>query len=106
MAQELDITIRRAKASDAERIANFVNHALQDTAIGRQSVIERLGGVAFLLAELEGELVGVIGWRVENLVARVTDFLVRPARIRYEVGRDLFAAMEAETPTKTPWPAA
>jgi N-acetylglutamate synthase-like GNAT family acetyltransferase len=57
-------------------------------------VRQRFGTVGFLLAEMEGEIVGLLGWQVENLVVRVTDFLVFPARMRVSVGRALLMAME------------
>ena len=95
MAQELEIKVRRAKARDAELIAAFVNRALQGQAmIDRLAVIQRLGSVGFLLAERNGELLGLLGWQAENLVARVTDFLVWPSSERVPAGRPLLAAME------------
>jgi len=90
------ITVRRAQASDAESIANFVNRALQgQTEIDKQTVLERLGSVGFLLAEQSGVLIGIVGWQVENLVARVTDFLVYPPQARQAAGQVLFAEMES-----------
>ncbi len=36
-------------------------------------VMEAFGDKAFLLLQLENDLVGIAGWQVENLVARTTD---------------------------------
>ncbi len=89
------ILVRRARASDLGRIAGFVSRALPgDRVVGVPAVIARLGEVGFLLAEEDGRLVGLIGWSVENLVARVTDLLIRPSRKRVDVGSALFREME------------
>jgi len=95
MAQEPDITVRRVKGSDAESVAAFVNRALTgQMAIDRLAVVERLGNVGLLVAEQGGDLVGMIGWQAENLVARVTDFLIGPVSERVAVGRALFERVE------------
>jgi hypothetical protein len=57
-------------------------------------VIERLGNVGFLLAEQGGSLVGILGWQAENLVVRVTDFLILPVPDPAAVGRVLLSEME------------
>jgi len=93
MAQE--ILVRRAKPGDADRMAAFVNQAWQGRSeYDRQAIVERFGSVGFLLAERSGDLVGILGWQVENLVVRVTDFLVWPASGRAAVGEALFSEME------------
>lgn len=95
MAQGQEITVRRVKASDADDMAAFINRFLTGQAkIDRQRIIERFGSVGFMLAEWNGDLVGTLGWRAENLVVRVTDLLVGSAPDRAAVGRTLLAEME------------
>lgn len=95
MAQRQEITVRRARASDAGTIAAFVNRARARTAaIDEQAVIERLGSVGFLLAERESHMVGLLGWQVENLVVRVTDLLIWPVSEHSVIGRALITRME------------
>ncbi len=95
MLQQQEITVRRAKPGDAGKIAALVNHAWQGRLqIDEMAVIERLGNVGFLLAERDGVLVGMLGWQAENLVVRLTDFLVRSASERVVVGQALLAEME------------
>jgi N-acetylglutamate synthase-like GNAT family acetyltransferase len=96
MIDREDIVTRRAQASDGEQVAGFVNDALRGrVAIDAQEVTTRMGDVGFFLAEQDGSLVGLIGWHVEDLVARVTDLLIRSARERAKVARTLFGAMES-----------
>lgn len=98
MAQE--IIVRRARPSDASEIAAFVNQAWRGKSeLDRQTIVERFGGVGFLLAERGGDLVGMLGWRAENLVVRVTDFLVWPASERTAAGQALFSEMERAADT-------
>ena len=95
MTQQREVTIRRAKPSDAGKIAAFVNNAWhRPQAVDEQTVIDRFGTVGFLLAERDGELIGMLGWQVENLVVGLTDFLINPAAERIAIGQALLAEME------------
>ncbi|HIQ02711.1 MAG TPA: GNAT family N-acetyltransferase [Anaerolineales bacterium] len=95
MDQLPEIKVRRARPSDAERIAMFVNRTRPPgQEITPEEVLSRFGMAGFLLAEAGGEMVGLLGWQAENLVARVTDFLILPARFRLTAGRELLTAME------------
>ncbi len=95
MAQVAEIRVRRARPSDAEQIAAFVNQVRpQGPAVTREAVLQRLGVVGFLIAEVEQEIVGLLGWQVENLVVRVADFLIYPHRYRVSAGRALLNEME------------
>ena len=90
-----ELHVRRAKPSDAEQIAAFVNRALErDGLVDSRAVVSRLGDVGLLLGEEDGKLRGLLGWRVENLVACVVDLIISPARYRRRVGRRLFEQME------------
>jgi N-acetylglutamate synthase-like GNAT family acetyltransferase len=95
MAQEQRITVRRAKPEDAGKIATLVNRAWRDRQkIDERAVLDRFGNVGFLLAERDGALVGLLGWQAENLVVRLTDFLITPTSERFDVGQALLAEME------------
>lgn len=92
-----DVEVRRARLKDAEPIAEFVNQARADKEIiDRITVAERFSDVGFLLADHREQLVGILGWQIENLVVRVTDFLVAPAVDRVIAGKALITAMEEE----------
>jgi hypothetical protein len=95
MAQQREITVRRARPSDAGKIATFVNNAWQgQQKIDDMTVIERFGSVGFLLAERDNELIGMLGWKAENLVVGLTDFLIGPASERITIAQALLAEME------------
>ncbi|MBN2001848.1 MAG: hypothetical protein JXA21_00720 [Anaerolineae bacterium] len=91
-----NIEVRKARLSDAERIADFVNSARTDRQVSQMDVAERFSQVGFLLAEQRGKIVGLAGWRVENLVICMTDFLIAPGVDRVATGRLLVTAMEKE----------
>ncbi len=92
-----DIQVRRARLRESSAIATFVNAARPGGAkITPAQVAERFGTVGFMCAEYNGQMVGLLGWQVENLVVRVTDFLIAPAIDRVVAGRALINAMEEE----------
>lgn len=91
------IDVRRARLREADVIARFVNEARPGGAkVSAADVAERFGAVGFMCAEYNGQIVGLLGWQVENLVVRVTDFLIAPAIDRVVAGRALISAMEEE----------
>jgi N-acetylglutamate synthase-like GNAT family acetyltransferase len=95
MAEEQGIIVRRAKPSDVDSIVALVNSAWSgEQKIDKMSVIERLGSVGFLIAERDSAIVGMLGWQAENLVVRLTDFLVGSVSDRFDVGQALLAEME------------
>ena len=96
-----EIKVRRARLLDAEAIATFVSLAKgvdprERSRITRRTVAERFGQVGFMIAESEGEMLGRLGWQVENLVVRVTDFLLSSTENLVPVGKALIDKMEAE----------
>lgn len=95
MEQALRVGVRRARPSDGDQVCAFINRARpRGQPIALDEVLARLGTVGLLLAEVGGDLVGLLGWRAENLVARVTDFMILPAHLRLTAGRALVTAME------------
>jgi dephospho-CoA kinase len=70
-------SLQRGKPRDAQKIADLITRLSK----GRQTmtqdqVMEAFGDKAFLLLLLDNELVGIAGWQVENLVARITDLFL------------------------------
>jgi N-acetylglutamate synthase-like GNAT family acetyltransferase len=91
----MEMRVRRARLMDAELIAKFINQAKRpDDRIDAKQVQDRSGTVGFMLAETGSQVVGIIGWQAENLIVRVTDFLIWPAVDRIQAGRLMISAME------------
>jgi N-acetylglutamate synthase-like GNAT family acetyltransferase len=99
MAQERGIAIRRAKPSDAGKIAAFINRVLGKASVDDITIIESFGDEGFLLAERDGNLVGILGWQAENLVVRVINLLIGPAAEYPAVAPALFSEMEQAAAT-------
>jgi hypothetical protein len=64
-------------------------------SVDRHSVMERFGikGL-WLVHDASGQLVGLAGWRAENLVARIDDFLIFPPTLYASAGKLLVEALE------------
>lgn len=88
--------VYRARPSDTEAIVDFVARATRGrVSVGRQSVLERFGIKGMVLAwDADGQVVGLAGWRAENLIARVDDFLIFPPELYATAGRLLIGDME------------
>lgn len=71
--------IKRGRPQDAAAIAAFLNrlggNGLQLTG---DDVMAQFGEKAYMLLQLNRELVGIAGWQVENLVVRTTDLYLEP----------------------------
>jgi dephospho-CoA kinase len=71
------LSLQRGKPRDAQKIADLITRLSK----GRQKMtkdeaMEAFGDKAFLLLLMDNNLVGIAGWQVENLVARVTDLFL------------------------------
>jgi len=69
----------RGKPRDSQKIADLVTKLSKGKhAMNKDEVMEAFGEKAFLLLQLDSELVGLAGWQVENLVARTIDLYLDP----------------------------
>ena len=72
-------SLQRGKPRDSQKIAELMTRLSKGRrSMTADNVMEAFGDKAFLLLQLENELVGVAGWQVENLVARTTDLFLDP----------------------------
>jgi len=75
-------SLQRGKPRDSQKIADLVSRLSKGKrAMSKDEVMEAFGDKAFLLLQLETELVGIAGWQVENLVARTTDLYLDPKAV-------------------------
>ncbi|MCL4559980.1 MAG: dephospho-CoA kinase [Chloroflexi bacterium] len=67
-------TIERGKPRHSEEIAALITRlGVNGKVVSKNDVMAAFGEKAFMLLQRNNQLVGVIGWQVENLVARTTD---------------------------------
>jgi dephospho-CoA kinase len=67
-------SLYRGKPRDAQRIAELITRLSKGKhSMNSEDVMEAFGDKAFLLLQVNNELIGIAGWQVENLVARTTD---------------------------------
>ena len=72
-------SLLRGKPRDSQKIAGLLTRLSKGKrALSSDEIMEAFGDKAFLLLQLDKELVGVAGWQVENLVARTTDLYLDP----------------------------
>jgi len=72
-------SLQRGKPRDSQKIAGLVTKLSKGKrAMNSDDVMEAFGDKAFLLLQMDRELVGVAGWQVENLVSRTIDLYLDP----------------------------
>ncbi|HEX6305814.1 MAG TPA: dephospho-CoA kinase [Anaerolineales bacterium] len=75
-----ELVVERARLQHVDAIAAFINrYSRGRRQLSRQDLIAALGEKAFLLLKVDDRLVGLVGWQVENLVARTSDVYLQPA---------------------------
>ena len=66
--------IKRGKPQDAAAIAAFLNRLSGNgSMLTTDDVMAQFGEKAYMLLQVDRQLVGIAGWQVENLVVRTTD---------------------------------
>lgn len=75
-----EILVRRGRPRDSEEIAGIINrYNKEGRKVTRDDVMASFGEKAFLVLQYNNRAGGVMGWKVENLVARATDIYLDPA---------------------------
>jgi dephospho-CoA kinase len=92
------LTVERAGPRQVEEIAEFITDISKGRrgrrAMSPEDVMAAFGEKAFLLLKIDERLVGLAGWQVENLVARVSDVYLEPGLALGEAVRVLMEAIE------------
>lgn len=71
------LSLQRGKPRDAQKIAELITRLSKGKqAMTKDQAMEAFGDKAFLLLLADGNLAGIAGWQVENLVARTTDLFL------------------------------
>ncbi len=94
-AATADLSVTRAGPEQAREIADFIT-ALSNgkNQVSRTDIMEAFGDMAFMLLRGKDELYGVVGWQVENLVSRATQFHIDPRLDLSDVAPGLLEAVE------------
>jgi dephospho-CoA kinase len=72
-------SLQRGKPRDSQKIADLITRLSRGKrAMTSDEVMEAFGEKAFLLLQMDADLVGIAGWQVENLVARTLDLYLDP----------------------------
>jgi dephospho-CoA kinase len=87
------VDIRRGMPKNAEQIAQVLNRMLGKN-MTRVDVLTAFGEKSYLLAEINGAIMGLTGFQVENLITRVDEFLLLPEAPIEPVARALIQAVE------------
>jgi len=69
-----NFVVLRSKPKNSEAIAHLVNHLSKGRQkLSAEDVMASFGDKAYMLLQLQDQLVGIAAWQVENLVARTTE---------------------------------
>lgn len=73
------LNIQRAKPGDAAEIATFISRmAAAKPKMSAADVMAAFGEKAYVLVRVDGKIIAVAGWQVENLVARIDEIYLDP----------------------------
>lgn len=72
-----EFTVQRGKPKNASAIAELITRLSKGAvSLTASDVMENFGDKAYMLLQQDGNVVGVAGWQVENLVTRTTDIFL------------------------------
>ena len=75
-----EIHVIRGRPRHASDIAMLINRLNPDKPpTSPEDIMAAFGEKAFLLLQYNSQLMGMVGWQVENLVARATDLYIDPS---------------------------
>jgi dephospho-CoA kinase len=87
--------VQRGRPRDSEVIASLITRLSNGKQkMSNQDVMEAFGDRAFMMLQLDSQIVGLAGWQVENLVARTTDLYIEPAHMNNKALEALISEVE------------
>ena len=89
-----EVTIKRGTPRNVDEIAGLMA-SLTEHEVSRMDIMMAFGQKSYLLAQANGQNVGLVGFQVENLITRVDEFLLRPDAAQASVVKELIEAVEA-----------
>ncbi len=89
-----EVVIRRGMPGNAEAIAKFIT-GVTGKPVGRMDIMLAFGQKSYHIAYGKNDqIIGLIGWTVENLITRIDEFSIVPNVPYDEVIRELVIAIE------------
>ncbi len=89
------LSARRAGPKEAQAIADFINHITKgERHMTRSDVMAAFGEKAFLFLNSGDKIAGLLGWQVENLVARVDDIYIKADVPLVDAMREMITEVE------------
>lgn len=77
-ASALKVSVKRGMPTNAERIAAFMTE-VTGKPVSRMDVMLSFGNKSFLIAhDANEDILGVMGWQVENLITRCDELVLKP----------------------------
>jgi dephospho-CoA kinase len=71
------MVVRRGRPNDADLIAGFLNRTKKPAKpLDRADIMAAFGQKAYFLLEQENEIIGAIGWQVDNLITRADEVVL------------------------------
>lgn len=91
---DVNVEVKRGMPGNAEVIAKFITR-VAGKDVSRMDIMLAFGQKSYLLAEAPGEqVIGLMGWQVENLITRADEFYIEPDAPRGPVISALINAIE------------
>jgi dephospho-CoA kinase len=91
------LQVRRAKRGDLAAMATLIAQATNGKmSPDETAMMENLFSKGYLVAQAGDQLLGLVGFRAENLIAGIDGFLVRSSDLWPTVGKSLLGAVEGE----------
>lgn len=92
-----DLVLRRAKRDDLGGMAELVTTATNgNIEIDISDMMESLFSRAYLVATAGEQVVGMVGWQTENLVAGLQDFYMQNQQLWTTTAKDMISKVEEE----------
>jgi dephospho-CoA kinase len=75
-----EMSVQRGRPRHSNEIAELINRLRRpEVLLKKDDIMAAFGEKAFMLLQVGTNNIGVIGWQVENLVARTTDIVIDPS---------------------------
>jgi dephospho-CoA kinase len=90
-----EVVVQRARPRDAGEVATMITQLSGGKRqVNREAIMEAFGEKAFLMLRLDGKALGVVGWKVENLVARTDEVYIDKGLVYVDAMKALMSEVE------------